>query len=147
MSTVVFFCRFTGRVYPKLVLAVNHGVVRESAREKVGKMSVDIELSGALGQFAALVERVRVLQSLPCVCDESSEEAKEETLADCAPCLIESAFDETLEHALGVVEFLESRSPVKARAKAIKKTNKCRNNVIRFQPLSKQLQADAVWKY
>lgn len=101
-------------------------------------------LDAALAEFTTLVERARHYRATPCVCDRSSEQAREETLVECASCHVDSLFDETMEHARGVVEFLEGMAGARPRAERPRKQK--RNNVIRFQPMSKEAQPNAIWK-
>jgi hypothetical protein len=98
-------------------------------------------------QFAALVERVRSLADLPCVCIPAhvvGVKAHEAALAKCTPCHLESLFDETLEHAKGQVEYIEEMAANHPPAPAI--TAAVQTNVVRFHPTGRKPQPDASWK-
>lgn len=98
-----------------------------------------------IAEFTELVRRVQQYRSLPCICDNSSVEAKEETLTNCTPCHVDSIFDETMEHARGVAEFIDGMADnhpkQPRRMKAARKSN-----VVKFEPLGRKSQPSAVWK-
>lgn len=103
------------------------------------------ELSAVIARLTEIVESVRPYMDLPCVCDESSIRAKEESLARCARCHIESAFDETVGQAEGEAEYLHrlaSNHPKKApHVSTVRK-----DNIVRFHPAAKTPQPNGVWK-
>jgi hypothetical protein len=103
-------------------------------------------LDDAIEEFRSLVERARGYRVLPCVCDHSNVEAEEESLATCKPCHLDSLFDETLEHARSVVEFVERTADSPRQRSARPKHEKVRSNVVRFHPMARQPQPEALWK-
>lgn len=99
-------------------------------------------LSDAAAEFAALVEKVRPFESLPCVCDNSSVKAKEESLAHCTPCHINGLFDETLDHARGVVDYMEDMAANHPKRAPLQRRKRPKE---RYQPLSRKPQPNALW--